>query len=155
MPQQLRAYLIDRNEEIREDVVWFSGPRYRGNSDQSLHGPQQLAHIHMCSRFSKIIPTRLLEHSLIAKGQGYSPNKEHGAPLVGGPPPPATNRGCLLLPPPPARTSPPLFGCGVYVVAGQQPAQSDLNSRFQTQQVGQQTGYQQAYNEIRSMGMGK
>ena len=118
MPQQLRAYLMDRNEEIREDVEYFSGPRYRADSDQSLHWPQQLVHIHMCSRFSKIIPTRLLEHSLRAKGQKYSPNKEYGATLVGGPPPPPTNRGCLLLLPPPARTSPPLFGRGVSVVAG-------------------------------------
>ena len=44
------------------------------------------------------------------------------------------------------------------LIAGQQPAQSELNARFQAQQIGQQIGhqmgYQQAYNEIQAIGMG-
>ena len=38
--------------------------------------------------------------------------------------------------------------------AVQEPSQNEMAARYQAQQAGQRLGYQQAYNEIRSLGMG-
>ena len=40
------------------------------------------------------------------------------------------------------------------MVAVQEPSQNEMAARYQAQQAGQRLGYQQAYNEMRSLGMG-